>query len=696
MTCRSVVFPFTAIVGQEKMKRALILNAINPNLGGVLIRGKKGTAKSTAVRALANLLPQIEVVKGCPFGCSPKNDHQMCKECLERKNKGERLPVEKRKMRVVDLPLGATEDKVIGTIDLEKAIKSGEKIFEPGILAQAHRGILYVDEVNLLDDHLVDVLLDSAAMGINIVEREGISYSHPAHFILVGTMNPEEGELRPQLLDRFGLCVNVETINDAKLRVEIIQRCIEYEEDPHLFEEVRKKEEKILQDKIVKAKKLLKDVKYSAEILKLIAEICIEMKVDGHRADISMLKVAETIAAYHLGKEVTEDDVKEAAELVLPHRMRKKPFQEPEIEKERLEESIRKIEDRSQKKEVRKQKANHRPRNSPQSTNSQQKTEGRSDFRHEQSEDGSKMSEETKEVTFNIGEEFKVKNIPLKEEHKAKGGSGRRTRIKSDSKSGRYIRSEIAKEKRDDIALDATLRAAAPYQIKRRQSMNSPQSIVHSQQNQNQRPSTVDRGLIIEPQDIRQKVREKKVRNIILLLIDSSGSMGANNKMVETKGAILSLLTDAYQKRDKIGLVAFKGNKAELLLPPTQSVELAKKRLEELPTGGKTPLSLGLLKSYEILEIQKKKAPKSVLSLILITDGRANVSTYNKAPLEEAKEIAQNIRAEGIKSIIIDTEKDFISLGYAKEISEELGGKYYKVEELKSQFLIDIIKGLEF
>lgn len=340
MSCQRTIFPFSAIVGQERMKKALALNAVNPRLGGVLIRGQKGTAKSTAVRALANLLPQIEVVSDCPFHCDPRREGEMCAACRDRKARHETLPTMTRPMQVVELPLGATEDRVLGTLDIEKAIKKGEKHFEPGILASAHRGILYVDEVNLLDDHLVDVLLDSAAMGVNTVEREGVSFSHPARFMLIGTMNPEEGELRPQLLDRFGLCVDVEGITDGGARMDVVRRYLRYESDPHGFLHEWETEEKKLSDYIVTAQNLLPQVIYADEILSLITTIAIEMNVDGHRADIAMLKTAQAIAAYHHRTEVTEDDVREAAELVLSHRMRRKPFQEPRVDKEKLEQAM--------------------------------------------------------------------------------------------------------------------------------------------------------------------------------------------------------------------------------------------------------------------------------------------------------------------------------------------------------------------
>ena len=341
MSCQKTLFPFSAIVGQERMKKALALNAINPRLGGVLIRGQKGTAKSTAVRALANLLPHISIVSDCSFHCDPSQAAEMCATCRERLSRNETLPVSKRLMQVVELPLGATEDRVLGTLDIEKAIQKGEKHYEPGILASANRGILYVDEVNLLDDHLVDVLLDSAAMGVNTVEREGVSFSHPARFMLIGTMNPEEGELRPQLLDRFALCVDVEGITEADDRIEIVRRYLEYENDPHGFIHRWEKKENRMGEHITIAQSILPEVTYTDDIIKLITSIAITMNVDGHRADIAMLKTGLTIAAFHHRKEVTSDDIREAAELVLPHRMRRKPFQEPKIDNEKLEDAIR-------------------------------------------------------------------------------------------------------------------------------------------------------------------------------------------------------------------------------------------------------------------------------------------------------------------------------------------------------------------
>lgn len=333
---RVAVYPFTAIVGQEDMKLSLILNVINPALGGVLIKGEKGTAKSTAVRALAELLPAMEVVEGCKFHCNPQDSNHYCDECSACAEAGEMLTAAS-KMRVVELPVSATEDRVVGTLDIEHAIKKGEKKFEPGILALANRNILYVDEINLLDDHVVDVLLDAAAMGVNTVEREGVSYSHPARFVLVGTMNPEEGDIRPQLLDRFGLSVVVTGEHEPLQRVEVIKRRLAYEQDADAFIAQYEEEQKALADKIIAAQKLLAEVQIRDELLAKVAQLAIELGVDGHRADITVIKTALTVAAYAGRKEANLEDVKVAAKLVLPHRMRRRPFEEGALDWSKVE-----------------------------------------------------------------------------------------------------------------------------------------------------------------------------------------------------------------------------------------------------------------------------------------------------------------------------------------------------------------------
>jgi Mg-chelatase subunit ChlI len=350
-----VIFPFTAIVGQERMKTALILNAINPQIGGVLIRGERGTAKSTAARALAALLPDIDVVSDCPFQCDATQPDTLCDHCRTRVEAGENLPVARRRTRFVDLPVSATEDRVVGTLDIERAIKTGEKHFEPGVLAAANRGLLYVDEVNLLDDHVVDLLLDSAAMGVNVVEREGISFSHPARFILIGTMNPEEGELRPQLLDRFALCVEIRGIAAAQARVAILERYVQFEQDPEGFVAEWDVHERQLGHDIARARTLLPAITYVANDLYTIAELTTRFQVDGHRADIVILKTALAHAAYRVAAHggpstnshrITPADIQAAAELALPHRLKRQPFEDSQLRTEDISTHLEEIQTR--------------------------------------------------------------------------------------------------------------------------------------------------------------------------------------------------------------------------------------------------------------------------------------------------------------------------------------------------------------
>lgn len=334
---RNHVYPFTAIVGQEDMKLALMLNVINPSLGGVLIKGEKGTAKSTAVRALAQLLPEMAVVNGCPFHCNPADESTLCENCTADLAKGRQLEITHRKMRVIELPVSATEDRVVGTLDIEHAIKCGEKKFDLGILAEANRNILYVDEINLLDDHVVDVLLDAAAMGVNTVEREGISYAHPAKFILVGTMNPEEGDIRPQLLDRFGLSVVVGGEHEIEQRTQVIKRRLTYEYNAEEFHAAYEAAQQKLAAQIIQARKLLPAVQIADELLVLAAKIAIELNVDGHRADITLIKAAQTLAAFDSHNKVVPADIKQAAALVLPHRMRRRPFEESTLDMQKID-----------------------------------------------------------------------------------------------------------------------------------------------------------------------------------------------------------------------------------------------------------------------------------------------------------------------------------------------------------------------
>jgi magnesium chelatase subunit D len=647
MTPKRPVYPFAALVGQELLKKALILNAINPRLGGVLVRGEKGTAKSTAARGLAALLPPIPMVANCPFHCHPEQPELMCDHCRERFGRGEALPVRHRPMPVVDLPLGTTEDRLLGSIDLERAIKSGEKHFDPGLLATANRGILYVDEVNLLDDHLVDVLLDAAAMGLNVVEREGISFEHPARFILVGTMNPEEGELRPQLLDRFGLCAEVTGLPNLEDRMAVVTRRLAYEEDPEDFATQWEADQEALRENIVSARERLARVTYPLEILRLISMICLDQGVDGHRADIYMLKAAQTLAAYRGHEEVLPEDVREAALLVLPHRRRRQPFGDTRLDQDKLEETFKKFQEEQEEAYV--------PPGPPSPAEAAPPGEGKA-LRGE--------------VTAPPDDPFAVAPLELPPSRQVRNAPGSRTRTRSDNQTGRYVRATPVPPATPDLALDATLRAAAPYQALR------------------------DKGnlaLAIADPDLRHKVRERKIGRHILLAVDASGSMGAQERMRETKAAILSLLLDAYQRRERVGLVVFQGEQAVAALPFTHSIEIAQRYLRDLPTGGKTPLPHGLALALDLIKKERAKYPKDAFLLVLITDGKANISLTGKVPMTEVKELAVQVNTLGINSLILNTERYWHEASCLPEISRMMGAAYYTIDKLKARDLVSRI-----
>lgn len=675
------VFPFSALVGQDMLKTALILNAINPRLAGVLIRGDKGTAKSTAVRGLAALLPEIEEVADCPFHCHPRNPAQMCERCSERFLTGEKLPVAFSRVRVVDLPLNATEDRLVGSIDFEYALRVGKKKFLPGILAEANRGIIYIDEVNLLEDHLVDILLDAAVSGVNVVEREGISYSHPSEFILIATMNPEEGDIRPQFLDRFGLCVTISGLDDPGARVEVALLREEFDRNPELFLSHWKPAEDRLRQKIIQAQALLERVRISDSQLKEISKISVRHFVSGHRSDILMEKTARTIAAYEGRVDVIERDLHLAAELVLAHRA--KSLLEPKLEQSLDAQSPGSGEqaDKEEGQNTAEEKAQEKASGSGDRAQSGDKS---STERAPQSYPGNaedfsgKGQAPSQEQVFQIGDKLNIttRDIRFARDTLKRNQSGRRTRTRTSNKTGRYVRA-TSQRLNNDLALDATLRASAPYQLRR--------------------PKTRLAVNIKEP-DIREKIRMKKTSNLLLFVVDASGSMGTR-LMTETKGAIFALLLEAYQKRDRVGLIAFRGMKSELLLPPTNSIELAKKQLEELPTGGKTPLGHGLLMAYQVLHRELLREPNIFPMLIVVTDGRANVGLdkdkYYEGPqfgeiYQEIYELCALIRKEErLRSLVIDAEEKRLgSFGRSKKLAQALDAKYVVLEELvKDQIL---------
>ncbi len=561
-------FPFTAIVGQTPMKRALLLNAINPRIGGVLVRGKKGTAKSTAVRSLAALLPQVPVVPGCSYSCTPGVPQEVCDWCRQA---GRSRSAAARQVRIVDLPVGATEDRLVGALDIEQAIKSGAKNFEPGLIAAAHRGILYIDEVNLLNDHLVDVLLDAAAMGRNYVEREGISVSHAAEFMLVGTMNPEEGDLRPQLLDRFGLAVEVDGVFAPPERREVVRRRMSFEAAPFDFMDAWAADEQTERDRIIASQQRLAAVTVPDDILELITDICAEYQVDGLRGDIVMYKTASTIAAYEGRTVVDADDVREAALLALLHRQRRQPFQQPHLVTEQLDQLLDDFQN---------QPRNREPSDDCSGSGNDDRSDGDSDRDSSPDESpeppasddladpddaGSGGAPGLSDEWYEVGDPYAVQNFQVTPpDRRARRGAGRRAVTVSGDASGRYTGARLPDGPAADLALDATLRAAAPHQPARRRSAAAVADT-----------DADTAALLLEPWDLREKVRETHTGSLILFVVDASGSMGAQRRMTSVKGAVMSLLLDAYQRRDRVGLIAFRGTTAQLLLPPTGSVEMA-------------------------------------------------------------------------------------------------------------------------
>ncbi|HEX5851417.1 MAG TPA: putative cobaltochelatase [Rubrobacter sp.] len=638
-------YPFSAIVGQDDLKLALLVNAVSPEVGGVLVRGEKGTAKSTAVRALADLLPGIEVVSGCPYSCDPSFPNPECPAGPHPVD----APSETRPVRLVELPVGASTDRLAGTLDIEKALSEGRKAFEPGLLAAAHRGILYVDEVNLLSDHLVDLLLDVAAMGVNHVEREGVSVRHPSRFILVGTMNPEEGELRPQLLDRFGVTVEVTGNPDPADRVEVVRRRLRYEADPVEFREEWSNDDVKLAGSVVGARLRLPGVDLDEDILFGISTLCADLGVDGLRGDLVTARTARALAAWEARDEVVTEDVKRAALLALAHRRRRGPFEQPGIDPEEIENAL----------------SNDRP-DPPEGPGggSSQPDEGWSAGEGSPAARGGEPSE----ARTGVGERSHSASKPfepvrLEAPEKGTGGPlGRRSRVVGGA--GHPVGSRQDGENPGDVALAATVRAAAPHQMAR---------------------GRAGTGLEVRPHDLRQHVREGREGNLILFLVDASGSMAARSRMSAVKGAVLSLLTDAYQRRDKVALISFRGEGARVLLPPTSSVELAAARLQDLPTGGRTPLAAGIDKASEVLKRESLRDQERRPLLVVLTDGRQTAGS-------DPTVAAARLRALGAAAFVVDTEEGYVRLGMAGELAGALGARLLRLEELRADSLVDLVE----
>ena len=621
-------YPFAAIVGQTQVKNALIYNLIDPRIGGVLLCGEKGTAKSTIVRGLAALTDQL----------------------------------------VVDLPLNITEDMLVGSIDFEKAVHVGVRTFSGGVLTKADGNILYVDEVNLLPDSIVSTLICAAASGENLVEREGISFRHACNFALVGTMNPEEGKLRPQFLDRFGLYVDVVGEKDVAVRTEIIRNRMEYERDPASFCQRWSAETQQLQQRISHARELVADIAVDPSIRSLAAKYAQQAGCEGNRCEIILTRTAAAVAAWDGRDYISAEDIKEAAIYVLPHRRREDqhPQEDPREEEKTQNENEEKEPSQQQEDSTPQPPENDTP---PQMEEQDGNDGDEIDTPPPQQSDGEAPDEQLVE-----GEEVHlISALPMiPRDRLFRQGSGRRSKTKSGTSKGRYAGfTQCPKPHQKDLALDATLRAAAPYQSRR---------------------DHTDCAVALADSDLRYKVRENHVGATIVFAVDASGSMGARKRMKETKEAILSMLLDSYQKRDKIGLVAFRKDGAQTLLDITASVDLAEKKLQALPTGGRTPLAAGIYQAWQLLRARRLKDPDILPMLVLVTDGRANRSLWTEDAVADAVKAAELIRQDGVHAVVIDTEKDFISLHIAQQIAQAMNAAYYKVTDLQSDQLRAIVK----
>ncbi|GAA2191416.1 VWA domain-containing protein [Micromonospora lupini] len=737
----STTYPFSAVLGMADMRLALLLNAVSPAIGGVLVRGEKGTAKSTAVRALAALLPPVRRVAGCRFGCDPAEPDPACPDGPHPAD----AAAETRPARLVELPVGAAEDRVVGSLDLEKALGEGVRAFEPGLLAAAHRGVLYVDEVNLLHDHLVDLLLDAAAMGRSHVEREGVSVSHAARFLLVGTMNPEEGELRPQLLDRFGLTVEVGASRDPEVRVEVVRRRLAADADPAGFAARWADADAEIAGQVAAARRRLPGVRLPDAALRQIAEVCAAFDVDGMRADIVTARTALAHAAWHGRDRVTIDDVRVAARLALPHRRRRDPFDTPGLDEKRLDEALQRAQDAhpddpdddgpdgpgpdgggpaggggpsgggpsgggpndggpswggpsgggpddggpqgddggdqggpgpaghsaardGSGPDRRTDGADGWPQRQPGDRGDDgwpQRQRGdddrwpphqagdRGDDGHNSRPRGGRESA-TGDDDPTRGKDSPSVAVPrsglkarlLTAPGVGDGVPGRRSRARTGR--GRTTGARVPEGRVGALHLPATIRAAAPHQALR---------------------GRLAGPLRLRPDDVREAVREGREGNLVLFVVDASGSMGARQRMTAVKDAVLALLTDAYQRRDKVAVIAFRGAGARTLLPATSSVLAASTRLAELPTGGRTPLAEGLLAAADLLRVERLRDPKRRPLVLIVTDGRA---TAGIRPLDRAAAAAKVLAATAAPCVVVDCESGPVRLHLAARLATQL------------------------
>ena len=643
------LYPFAAVVGQEQAKKALLIALVNPKAGGLLIGGRKGTAKSVLARST--------------------------KELIEPK-------------QFIDLPLNVTEDMLFGSIDIEYAVSKGQKRFAPGILARANENVLYIDEVNLLRQELLLAVLDANAAGMNQVERDGISFTHPVQLTVLATMNPEEGVLPQHILDRFGMYVDVASEMELEQRVKIMRQALAYGSDVASFREEYATVTQELRAKIARALELLPQIQLSDAMLILAAQMVSQALCAGHRAEIYLLEAAKALAALAGRAYVLPKDVEEAAQFVLPHRMRKPPEpQEPEAsEQDSSEQDEDEFENNDDEAQDNTEDNSREDNSLPPPPLNNDEDDGAADDEQDENEQEQKDEQEPQQNNDQLAPEEQIADIDksfrlpkmlldLGKDRNIRRGSGKRSTTRTDLKQGRYVRAELPKAKVEDLAFDATIRAAAPFQKMRE-----------------------DNGcaLNIKQEDLRQKVREKRIGNTFLFAVDASGSMGARERMRAVKGAIFYMLQEAYQKRDRVGMIAFRRQKAELLLPITRSVDLAQKCLAELPTGGKTPLADGLAVALQTLSMLNKHDSELEPILVLVTDGRANATEADGGdPVASALKMAERIGKAKITSVVIDTESDFIKLGLAKRVAAAMGANYYTLQRLTKDSIIRIVRNLD-
>jgi magnesium chelatase subunit D len=610
------VFPLSAMVGQPKMRLALLLNAIDPVIGGVLICGRRGTGKSTMARAFASLLPVLTGVADCPYFCDPVAPHTMCTACSERSMRGELLPVVSRPTPFVTLPLNASEDRVAGSIDVSAALQSGSYHFAPGLLAMANRGILYVDEINLLNDHITDMLLDAAATGVHRVECDGISVAHPARFVLVGTMNPEEGQLRPQLLDRIGLYVEAGDVREQSARITLVERRLAFDGDPAAFSALWTDSEKALQVRIQAARQVLPTVRMSRYFRMVIAHLIgRQLRAQGHRGDLVVTRTARALAAWENRQEVEQADIEQAIMLAMPHRSR------PGVS---LMQQLARTQDQLP----------------PGGTDAEQPEElGTIDEDLEERTNEREGAAGLSRPLRGTLDAAQVKNlISIPRDRRTRHESGRRFVSLTARRSGRFIRDRQVRPV-TDIAFSATIRTAAPHQQER---------------------GRVNGGKMeLRASDLRQKVRERKTRALLIFVVDGSDSVMARQYMPQAKRLLLALLQNAYEKRDRVAMLVFRFAQGRVILPPTRNFARARRSVEELYIGGCTPLATGLLEGLRLAETERMRDPATMPVLIVLTDGLANIDLSGNmrsvTPRRDALSVAHEIAGRRIPTVMIDT-----------------------------------------